>query len=265
MKAAVAQIDCVPGDVAANLQMLGRLIEKAARERCDVVMFPEMSDVGYDMPRIVQSATRWSDGSYAVLAESAKKYGIAVVVGLAERENARVYNTIAVIGRGGELLCKYRKVHLVTTEPIREHEFLAPGSELALCELEGLRCGFMTCYDIRFPELARALTLHGAELIVAPSAFPLVRIEHWRVITTCRAIENQVYVAAPNRVGTDAGIVFGGVSRVVDPYGVAIGSMSEIDTGLLTVEVSVERVREVRSRAHVLRDRREDLYRSWRP
>lgn len=118
----------------------------------------------------------------------------------------------------------------------------------------------MTCYDIRFPELARRLALSGAEVLVVPAAFPLARLRHWEIINACRAIENQVYLAAVNRVGNDEGLVFGGSSRLLDPYGTILSSASEVDEALIVGEISRDRLAEVRDRMRVYEDRREELY-----
>jgi len=118
----------------------------------------------------------------------------------------------------------------------------------------------MTCYDIRFPEMARRLALSGADLLVVPAAWPMVRLEHWKTILACRAIENQVYVAAVNRVGQDNSLQFCGASRLLDPYGIVLGSASEIDETLFTGEVSKARISDIRDRLKIYQDRREDLY-----
>ncbi|MFO0865393.1 MAG: nitrilase-related carbon-nitrogen hydrolase [Gemmataceae bacterium] len=123
-----------------------------------------------------------------------------------------------------------------------EHRYLRAGDSTTLCMIGDWKVGLLTCYDIRFPELARKLTLGGAELLIAPAAFPAARIGHWETITACRAIENQVYFAAVNRVGTDEGLAFGGSSRLLDPFGdllaradaedaLLIGDLSEIEVG----------------------------------
>lgn len=263
MRVAVAQIDCVPGDVNRNAEQMIGLTKQAATGGHHIVLFPEMSDVGYDMPVVVETATDWETGAFPQLADAARRGEIWIVAGLAERSGADIYNTLAVIRPDGQLAAKYRKVHLITAAPMCEHEYLKPGKELVLCDLEGFRCGFMTCYDIRFPEVARGLTRLGAELLIAPAAFPLARIQHWRTITTCRAIENQAYLVAPNRIGSEGGVTFGGTSRVVGPYGTLIGELSETESGLLTAEIDLAPVREFRTQLRALEDRREDLYRDW--
>ena len=263
MKIALAQLDAAPGDVEHNLQNLARQVEAARQRGADLVVFPEMADLGYDMQLIVDRAQPWDTGPARRLSELAAAHGIAIVAGIAERDGPDIYNTLAIVDRGGQLRGRYRKIHLITAEPVREHHYLRRGDALALHDIAGVRCGFMTCYDIRFPEIAGALTDRGAQVLVTPSAFPLVRGEHWKTILTCRAIENQVYVAAPNRIGTDAGVTFGGSSRLIDPYGVTLASASEIDADLLVGRIDPQRVAQVRSRMQQRRDRLPELYQTW--
>jgi predicted amidohydrolase len=260
MRIALAQIRSRPGEVALNTQTIIHEVRAAAARGCEVVVFPEMSDTGYHMPTIVRTASAWDKGVYPEVATIAAEAQVVVIVGLSERVGGEIYNTIAVIGTDGELLAKYRKTHLITAEPICEQNYIRPGDSITLCTVAGLRTGLMTCYDIRFPELARRLALSGAELLVVPAAFPLARITHWETINACRAIENQVYLAAVNRVGDDEGLLFGGTSRLFDPYGLVLASASETDETLLIGEVSRERLEEVRGQMKVFADRREELY-----
>ena len=205
MKIALAQIRCRSGDVAFNLRTILARIADAATRGCDVIVLPEMSDTGYHMPTIARTAAAWNRGVYVDIAAAAASSKITVVVGLSERVGSDIYNTVAVIGPGGEPIAKYRKTHLITAEPVCEQNWIRPGDALTLCAIGGFRTGLLTCYDIRFPELARKLTIAGAEMLLVPAAFPRVRISHWETILACRAIENQAYVAAVNRVGTDEG------------------------------------------------------------
>jgi omega-amidase len=260
MRVASAQFRSQPGNVSANVAAMVRLVRQAAEQGCESILFPEMSDTGYHMPTILETASAWDVGPMLALSEAAKQYKLHVVAGLSEREGDDVYNTTAVISPQGTLLAKYRKVHLITAEPVCEHHSLKPGNSFTLCDIGPLRCGLMTCYDIRFPEMARKLTLSGAEVLIIPSAFPLIRLEHWKTILRCRAIENQVYVIAANRVGTDHGLSFCGNSCLIDPYGTILASASEIDDALLIGEVTKERVIEVRQRMKVLQDRQPELY-----
>ena len=260
MKIALAQIRSVPGDVALNVRTILTRIRTAAASGCEVVVLPEMVDTGYHMPTIVRTASTWERGPYTDIAAVAAEARMTVVVGLSERVGSDLYNTVAVVGPDGQLIAKYRKTHLITAQPVCEQNFIRPGDSLTLCDIAGFRTGLMTCYDIRFPELARKLVLAGAELLIVPAAFPLARIDHWKTLAAARAIENQVYVAAVNRVGEDEGLAFGGASRLLDPFGVQLAAASETDETLLVGEISRDRLVQVREQLKVFADRRPEIY-----
>ena len=262
MKIGVAQIDCEAGNVAGNLRTLKAWVQQAASADCDVVVLPEMADTGYVMRDILAHASVWDDGPCKTLRELAADLGIAVICGLSEREHSHVYNAAAVIDKDGTLVDKYRKAHLISMAPVHEDRHLAPGDALTLTKLGGFKIGVMICYDIRFPEMARALVLGGAEVLVVVAAWPTVRAEAWRVLTAARAMENQVYVAAANRVGKDGQISFCGDSCLLDPVGLPLASASGTEQTLLTGEITRDRIAEVRSSMRVFDDRRPDLYRS---
>lgn len=264
MKTAIAQIDSVVGDVAANGDAIVGYIHQAASEGCEVVVFPEMSDAGYDMPHVVRCATSLSEGIVPRLSAAARQHGIAVICGVSERSGENVYNTIVVIARGGEVTATYRKIHLITAAPIFEQNYVTAGTELCIFTLGEFRCGLMTCYDIRFPELARTLAVKGVEVLFVPAAFPHSRIHHWKTITECRAIENQQYVVACNRTGIDAGVRFGGCSRIISPSGELTTAFDEDTTGLATAEISRTELRGVRNGLQIWQDRRPELYEAWR-
>jgi omega-amidase len=258
MKVALAQIVCEVGNVGANCNTLRRVAKQASGEGCDAVVFPEMSDTGYDMKTIVEKASTWKSGPLQLLQELASQLGIWIVCGLSEREEGDVYNAVAVVDRNGQLAARYRKAHLFT--PIGEERFLKRGDSLTVATIEGMQWGVMACYDLRFPEMARSLALKGAEVIVVPSAFPFPRINHWCTLLASRAIENQLYVVGANRAGVDGDLWFCGSSRVVDPYGVVVASASEVGEQLLFAEISRGRVSEVRGSMAVFEDRRRDIY-----
>ncbi len=258
MRVAVAQMVCEVGNVAANCAAMRRLAEQAAAAGCDVVVFPEMADTGYDMKAIVEKASAWESGPLTILQETASRLGLWMVCGLSEREHDDVYNSVAVLDRGGGLAARYRKAHLFTLA--REPRFLKRGGSLSVADIDGLKCGIMLCYDIRFPEMARSLALLGAEAIVVPAAWPFARINHWCALLASRAIENQAYVIGANRAGSDGGLWFCGSSRVIDPYGELGAAAPEAGEHLLMAEISQARVAEVRASMPVFSDRRPDLY-----
>jgi len=263
LKVALGQIDCHVGDVAANVATMADWAHRAADQGCDVVVFPEMADTGYDMKTIERHAGCWDGGACRDLRRTAAEHRIAIIAGLSDRRGDSIGNGAVVIDNAGELLASYRKIHLFSYKPICEDQHLAGGDELCLFDLAGWRCGLMICYDIRFPELARALTLRGAEVLFVVAAWPTTRIGHWKLLNLARAVENQLYVAAVNRVGHDGATDFGGSSSVIDPLGEPKVNGSGNESELLVAELRKDRVLEVRDHMRVFDDRRPELYARW--
>jgi predicted amidohydrolase len=207
------------------------------------------------------------DGPFcAGLSAAAKTSGVALVAGVFEpAPDHRVYNTTVAFDAEGTLIAAYRKIHLFDALGHRESQTVAPGSEVVIAELAGLKVGILTCYDVRFPELARALAVRGADLIVIGSAWAagLFKEEHWVTLVRARAIENTIWVAAvgqvpdPDEPATSAptGV---GRSMLVDPMGVVrldLGPGPAVTAG--TVDVS-ETAR-IRAVLPSLQHRRPDL------
>lgn len=260
MKIALGQLICKLGDVPANLAAMERLARQAKAQGADAVVFPEMSDTGYDMPTILRTASGAVGAPRRRLAMLAQELSMWIIAGLSLREGEEVFNTTVVFDRAGAVKAEYRKIHLFSGQPIAENTSLAAGRDLVLFDFEGLCTGLMICYDLRFPELARALTLAGAEMLVIPSAWPPARIAHWDALLVARAIENQLYVAGVNRGGRDGEVEFGGHSAAIDPAGKYLYRSEDSSENIFVVEVMSASVREVRQAFRFLHDRRPALY-----
>ncbi len=260
MKVALSQIDCLAGDVQANAGKLCDEVRRAARQGCRVVIFPETADTGYDPALIPAAATSWHEGAVPALRATAVETGIFIVAGLCQRDGDKLYNALAVISPDGKIIGSYRKTHLITPPPFNEDRCFTPGSDLLLVQIDGWRWGFTICYDLRFPELYRALALNGAQVLVNVAAFPASRTMNWDVLTRARAIENQAYLLAANRVGTDGPFHFGGLSRVVTPDGTLAAAASDETPELLVARIDAQQVSAMRSQIPVFKARRADLY-----
>ncbi len=262
MKVAVAQISCSLGDPEANLLKV-RDFSRRARDvgGAELIVFPEMTDTGYSMPVIRESANHWNSGFVAGLREIAKKLSIAIVSGVSERDGSSIYNSQVFVDSQGNIAAKYRKTHLYAVAPVEEQTCFAPGDSFVSFELGGLLFGFSICYDLRFPEMYRKLAVEqrvGA--FVISSAWPFPRLEHFRTLAMTRAIENQSYVVASNRVGKDDDLWFCGSSAIIDPRGIVIAAASADREELIYADLSEELVLSVRSRVASFAHRREDLY-----
>jgi predicted amidohydrolase len=166
-----------------------------------------------------------------------------------------VYNTVVAIGSTGELLGRYRKQHLFDALGWKESDRLLPGdpADRLVISVAGMKVAVMTCYDVRFPELARALVDDGADLIAVPSAWVAGpnKLAQWRTLTAARAIENVCYVAGAVQTPP----TYTGGSIIVDPWGEVLVSLDE-DEGLAVADVTAERVKECRAKMPSLDNRR---------
>ena len=196
------------------------------------------------------------DGPYvARLTELARERDTTVVAGMFEvsEDPSRPFNTLAVVNRDGPL-ASYRKIHLYDSFGYKESDrLLAGGLEPVLVDVAGFRVGLMTCYDLRFPELARELVSRGAELLVVPSAWVAGprKVEHWRTLVAARAIENTAYVAAVGQPGPR----YTGHSMVVGPQGDVVAQVADGEH-VFTATVSHADVLEARATNPSLANRR---------
>jgi len=261
MKIAAAQIACTPGDLEGNLRKVRDFASRAKESGAELIVFPEMIDTGYSMPAIQKHATSWKEGAVPRLQEMAKQLSLAIVAGVSDRDGSHIYNSQVFIDAGGSILAKYRKTHLVTAAPLDERPVFAPGDRFVSCNFNNFHLGLTICYDLRFPEVCRALTLeHGANLLINSSAWPFPRLEHLRILALTRAIENQSYLIVANRVGSDDGVTFCGTSVIIDPYGVIVAAASADREELIQAEISQDVIDAVRQRMAVFEHRRTDLY-----
>jgi len=262
MKVAVAQISCSLGDPNANLLKVRDFTRRAKDEAgAELIVFPEMTDTGYSMPVIRANANHWKSGFVPGLQEIARKLSIAIVAGVSERDSSSIYNSQVLIDEKGNIAAKYRKTHLYAVAPVEEQTCFAAGDTFATFALGGLHFGFSICYDLRFPEMYRKLaTAHKVDAFIVSSAWPFPRVEHFRTLAMARAIENQSYVIASNRVGKDDDLWFCGSSAIIDPRGVVIAAASADHEELIQADVSEALVISVRTRVESFAHRRPDLY-----
>ena len=261
MKVAVAQISCSLGDPEANLLKVRHFSRRAKDTGAELIVFPEMIDTGYSMPVIRTHANHWNSGFVPELQETARELSIAIVSGVSERAGSSIYNSQVLIDSHGNIAAKYRKTHLYAVAPVEEQTCFAPGDAFATIALGGLHFGFAICYDLRFPEMYRKLaTKQKVSAFIVSSAWPFPRLEHFRILAMARAIENQSYVIASNRVGKDDDLWFCGSSAIIDPRGAVIAAASADREELIQADLSEDLVISVRSRVESFAHRRPDLY-----
>ncbi|RME83874.1 MAG: carbon-nitrogen family hydrolase [Caldilineae bacterium] len=255
----LAQIDIHLGDRDANLAQAHRLVEEAARRRSHLILLPELWTTGYDLERAEQLAEPCPGGPTATtLSAWARRYGLWIAGSYLIRGEAGPFNGAPLFGPQGQVLGPYGKIHRFGL--MQEDRWLQAGDEPGLYSLPWGDTGLAICYDLRFPELFRAYAVAGARLILLPSEWPHPRLHHWRTLLQARAIENQCFIAAVNRVGSDRANRFCGHSMLVDPWGEIVVEAGEQPL-LLTAEIDLAQADEIRSRIPVFADRRPACYR----
>jgi len=265
MRIALCQIPVSP-EPAVNLSRVRAALAEAAAGGAVLAVFPEatMLRFGSDL----RAAAEPLDGPFcASLAAASASAGVSLVAGVFEpAPDGRVYNTAVAFSAAGALAASYRKLHLFDALGQRESDLVAPGSCPVVTDLAGARVGLQICYDIRFPELSRALATDGAALLTVSAAWQagLFKEEHWVTLLRARAIENTVWIAAcgqvpdpdspPTRAPTGIGR-----SMLIDPLGVVRADLGP-SAGVCVVDADLALVDAVRATLPSLANRREDVF-----
>lgn len=258
MKISLIQLDIAFGNPGVNYAAAELKIREVA-EATDCIILPELWTTGYDLTRLNDIGDPEGKHTKLFISSLAKEYSINIIAGSVASINpdGGVTNSMYMFNRQGELIGEYSKLHLFRL--MDEHLYLQPGEAKGLFEVDGIRCAGTICYDIRFPEWIRAHMAQGAEVLFVSAEWPLSRLSHWRALLISRAIENQCYVVACNRAGRDPAHLFAGHSMIIDPWGEIICEASEGEE-IISGEIDVQQVHQVRQQIPVFSDRRPDLY-----
>jgi omega-amidase len=258
MRIACVQMNIAFGEPEKNFLAVKKYLEEAANADADVIVFPEMWNTGYALDQLGRLADENGTKTRQLLSDLAKKYQVNIVGGsVATKKEDKHYNTMYVADRTGTIIADYDKAHLFKL--MDEHLFVDAGKKVNLFDLDGVNCGGIICYDLRFPEWTRVHTLGGAKIMFIPAEWPSQRIDHWQLLLQARAIENQCYIVAVNRVGVDPNNEFNGHSMVIAPWGELLIS-NQTSEGIFYTDIDLEEVDLVRKTIPVFQDRRTDLY-----
>jgi predicted amidohydrolase len=258
MKIACVQMNIEFGNPDANFSNVEKYICEAAEGNPDVIVLPEMWNTGYALKHLDELADNTGASTKKSLSELSKKYNVNIVGGsVATKTNGDFYNTMYAFNRQGDIIAEYNKVHLFKL--MDEHKYIKPGNSKNLFEIDGINCAGIICYDLRFPEWTRTHVLNGAKIIFIPAQWPKKRIDHWQLLLQARAIENQCYIVAVNRVGSDPNNEFNGHSMVIAPWGELLVS-SQSSEGISYANLDLNEVIRVRDTIPVFQDRRPELY-----
>ena len=254
-------------NVAENLRVVGRLIERVVAAEAELVVLPEgFAFLGPEIEKIRQ-AESWGEGGpiQDFLCRTAQDHHLSIIAGgMPEKSEdpSRPYNTSVAIDGDGRLVGKYRKIHLFDADlddgtKLNESSASMAGGACVVVELRDLRIGLAICYDLRFPQLFASQRAQDAQLLTVPSAFTATTgAAHWHVLQRARAIENQCYVVAPAQWGTHPGgrRTFGH-TLIVDPWGRMSAELQE-GVGLVVADVETETVDATRRQMPIEQHRR---------
>jgi predicted amidohydrolase len=269
LRTAIVQLNS-RNDLTENLASVERALEQAATMGAELVTLPEFWPYLGPYEGFDEVAQTIPGPAIALLQEQARRHRMIVHGGsIVERhpeQMGKFCNTSVLINRDGEIAARYRKIHLFDVvlangERHYESERIVPGDEVVTTELEGIIFGLSVCYDLRFPELYRALALKGAQILLVPAAFTLqTGRDHWEVLLRARAIENFCYVVAPAQIGSyppDRQCF--GRSMIVNPWGTMLVQAPDKPT-VVTADIDLELLARVRRQIPCLEHRKPQVY-----
>lgn len=253
-----------------NLAVASALMTRAVRQGAELVALPEyFSFIGGKSEMLKEAEKPGHGAAYEMVRDFAKKHEVYVLAGTIPtfQNDKRPLNRSILFGPEGQELGSYDKVHLFdaeleNTRSYRESDIFKPGSDLEIADTPFGKVGFSVCYDLRFPEMYRVLTLKGARMIFVPSAFTMYTgKDHWLPLLKARAIENQVYIVAPAQIGKNSEHKTSyGKSCIIDPWGNIIALAPDCET-VVVADIDFKFLSKVRKELPVLKHYRKDLFR----
>lgn len=252
LRVALGEYDTGWHQADASLARASVVISRAASTGARLVVLPEMCATGFTMEP-EQFAEHVPGASFSRLAELAKQHNVWLIAGLSVRDGHGYHNVAAVIDPSGDLAATYAKQRLFSFAD--EHDHYSAGSAPVIVDIDGVRVSPFVCYDLRFPELFRAVA-PSADLLVVIANWPAARRPHWDALLPARAIENLSYVVGVNRTGVANDVVYDGGSVAHDPWGLPVAVRAAVASPSV-VDVSAERVRAVREKYPFLEDMRQ--------
>ncbi len=257
MKVALIQMEIAEKNTLKNIGHGLELLQEAA-EKSDLAVLPEIWSTGYSLGRLQEEAETIDGPIISAVRKIANENRCAVVAGSLplKNENGKIYNTSVIIDKQGNIVTSYSKAHLFGL--FNEERFFAAGNNFDSYKLNGVVCGSTICYDLRFPELYRHLSLQGAKIIFIPAEWPESRGDIWTLLAKARGAENHNYIVAVNCVGSFKRAPFYGHSMVVDPMGKIIVEGSSREE-IIYCDIDLGYIDEVRKGLNALVDVRKEL------
>lgn len=260
LKVSLLQMSITPGEPDANRDKAIDMIKRALKIKAkpDILVLPEMWTTAYQLGDIEKICDDEGQPTNKLIASEAEAGRVNIVAGsYASIQNRNVFNTAYVFDRKGNNIAKYEKIHLFKL--MDEHRYISSGKSLCTFKLDGIKCGIIICYDLRFPELSRKLALEGIKVLFVPAQWPAARLPHWTTLLKARAIENQIFIIAVNRAGTTPEDEFLGNSMVISPWGEVIAKAGYKEQ-IISASIDLNMIDRAKQKIDILGDRMPDLY-----
>lgn len=255
ISAAAVQFNLKQGDVDSNFAYIRDALYRLSGNGVDLVVLPEMWSSGFAYKNLGELARR-TEGIVAELLILSRDMKLVIVGSLPEPNGDKVFNTVYILDNG-TLAGTYRKIHLFSL--LGEDRAFSAGDASLLAKTSIGMIGVITCYDLRFPELSRKLTLEGAQIICVPAQWPKPRQEHWRTLLRARAIENQIFIVACNACGVIGKLDFFGMSMIIDAKGELLAEATENEEEIIA-DLYMQTMIDWRAQIPCINDRRPDCY-----
>ena len=264
---AIAQFHPRLAEPQANLDRIGEIIDHiGTAQKVDLIVFPELATTGYECGvRFTELAEQVPGPTIEALAERAQRYQTYLAFGMVAKHKVEsvVYDAAILLGRDGEVISQYRKVHL---KPEERPNFRG-GFRFPVIETDFGIVGLLLGWDLAFPEAARSLALDGAELIAAPANWETQFIQEWRAYLIARAFENSLFIAAANRIGDEYTYSFGGESAVIGPRGETYAHVGPDENdrpkeAYAIAKIDLDNVKKYREELQIMQSRQPTAYRS---
>lgn len=257
MKIGCIQMNVRFGKVEENYAHAEALIRQAAEQGAEIIVLPEMWNSGYALEQLSELADVQGERTQAFLQQLSQQLGVHIVGGsVSTKQDGGFYNTMYTYDNAGRQVGDYSKVHLFRL--MDEHLHLQAGSSMNRFQLGDIEAAGVICYDIRFPEWLRSHALAGAKVLFVSAQWPTPRIDHWKTLLQARAIENQCFIVAVNRIANKKEN-FNGQSMIIEPWGDILWTGGD-EEELAVIDVDLSVVDEIRERIPVYDDRRPNLY-----
>ncbi len=259
LKVSCIQMDMDFGSSSENFVKAEKLIRQAAKGSPDVIVLPEMWNTGFFPEESVRDYfDKEGKNTKRLMGALAKELKINIVAGsVANIKGNESYNSSYIFDRQGNCIAEYDKTHLFS--PMKEDKHFSKGNGVCKFELDNKSCGIIICYDIRFPELVRTMSVTGLDCLFVVAQWPKVRTKHLTALATARAIENQMFVCCCNSCGKAGKNVYAGHSLMIDPWGEVLAEADGTET-VITAELDFGVIENIRNSINVFKDRRPELY-----